>query len=156
MWAQAEPRSSLGREFRRNNTDYKYAPAAPIAIGTEGALYTVYFEDCAYVPGSGGADKGWIFNEACLVNAINFSRDGYDALTLYIDDISFGKETKPIDPNDPVTKLEAAIDKLPEADKLTVADMETINALYEEYSALSADDKKRLSGHLYTSDAADE
>lgn len=155
FWAKAETATSLKLEFRLNNNDYKYAPAAPIAIGTEGALYTVYFEDCAYVPGSGGADKGWIFNEACLVNAINFSRDGYDALTLYIDDISFGKETKPIDPNDPVTKLEAAIDKLPEADKLTVADMETINALYEEYSALSADDKKRLSNRGTLLDAKD-
>lgn len=60
----------------------------------------MYFEDCSYLPGSGGADKGWIFNEKCLVNAINFMRDGYDALTLYIDDISFGKEAKPVDPND--------------------------------------------------------
>lgn len=155
FWAKAETATSLKLEFRLNNNDYKYAPATPIAIGTEGALYTIYFEDCAYVPGSGGADKGWIFNEACLVNAINFMRDGYDALTLYIDDISFGKETKPIDPNDPVTKLKAAIDELPEADKLTVADMETINALYEEYSALSADDKKRLSNRGTLLDAKD-
>lgn len=155
FWAKAETATNLKLEFRLNNNDYKYAPAAPIAIGTEGALYTVYFEDVKYVPGSGGADKGWIFNEECLVNAINFMRDGYDAMTLYLDDITFGKETKPIDPNDPVTKLEAAIDKLPEADKLTVADMETINALYEEYSALSADDKKRLSNRGTLLDAKD-
>lgn len=155
FWAKAETATSLKFEFRLNNNDYKYAPAAPIAIGTEGALYTIYFEDCAYVPGSGGADKGWIFNEVCLVNAINIMRDGYGALTLYIDDISFGKETKPIDPNDPVTKLKAAIDELPEADKLTVADMKTINALYEEYSALSADDKKRLSNRGTLLDAKD-
>ena len=130
FWARAEAETSLKLEFRLNNNDYKYAPAAPIAIGTEGALYTVYFEDCSYLPGSGGADKGWIFNEKCLVNAINFMRDGYDALTLYIDDISFGKEAKPVDPNDPVLKLQAAIEELPAADKLTVSDIARICLLY--------------------------
>lgn len=155
FWARAEAETSLKLEFRLNNNDYKYAPAAPIAIGTEGALYTVYFEDCSYLPGSGGADKGWIFNEKCLVNAINFMRDGYDALTLYIDDISFGKEAKPVDPNDPVLKLQAAIEELPAADKLTVSNIARIEALYEDYSALSAGDKKRVANRDLLLDAKD-
>ncbi len=153
FWAKAETEMSLKLEFRLNNNDYKYAPAAPIKIGTEGALYTVYFEDVKYVPGSGGADKGWIFNEECLVNAINFQRDGYDAITLYLDDITFGKETKPVDPNNPITKLEAAIDELPAYDDLTVLDLEKIETVYADYSALTADEKKLVSNRQDLLDA---
>ena len=79
-------------------------------------------------------DKGWIFNEECLVNAINFQRDGYDAITLYLDDITFGKETKPVDPNNPITKLEAAIDELPAYDDLTVLDLEKIETVWVTYN----------------------
>lgn len=152
FWAKAAEEVTLNLEFRLNNDDYKYVPANGIKIGTEGALYTVYFEDLAYLPG-GGSDKGWLFNGNCLVNAINFCRDGYNAVTLYIDDISFGKESKPDDPNDPIKLLEKGIDELPQYDDLTVLDIDSIEKLYTAYSALSAADKKLVSNRQALLDA---
>lgn len=155
FWAKAEQETSLKLEFRLNNNDYKYAPSKSITIGTEGAFYTVYFEDCNYVQGSGGADKGWSLNDQCLVNAINFMRDGYDPITLYLDDITFGKETKPVDPDDPIALLEKAIDTLPAYDDLTVLDIADIETIYQDYAALSADDKRLVANRQALLDAKD-
>ncbi len=155
FWAKAEQETALNLEFRLNNNDYKYAPSKSITIGTEGAFYTVYFEDCNYVQGSGGADKGWSLNDQCLVNAINFMRDGYEPITLYLDDITFGKETKPVDPDDPIALLEKAIDTLPAYDDLTVLDMADIEAVYQDYAALSADDKRLVANRQALLDAKD-
>ena len=153
FWAKADAEATLKLEFRLNNNDYKYAPASVIEIGTEGALYTVYFADVSYVPGSGGEDKGWSLNDKCLVNAINFSRDGYEEVTLYIDNIAFGKGEKPVDPDNPITLLETAISGLPAYDDLTVLDIDDIESLYETYSALSADEKKLVSNRQELLDA---
>ncbi len=150
FWARAEAETGLKLEFRLNNNSYKYAPAQAIKVGTEGALYTVYFEDVAYVPGSGD-DKGWTANDRCLVNAINFMRDGYSAMTLYLDDISFGTEPKPLDPDSPIAKLQEAIEQLPET--VTLGDVEAVESVYAQYAALTAEEKKTVKNRQKLLDA---
>ena len=153
FWARAEAETTLNLEFRLNNNAYKYAPSKGVAIGTEGAFYTVYFADCRYVQGSGDADMGWSLDDRCLVNGINFLRDGYDAVTLYLDDISFGTQAMPEDPNDPIALLEKAIDELPDYKELTVLDVQSIQAVYADYAALSAAEKRQVSNRQERLDA---
>ncbi len=155
FWAKASAPAGLTIEFRLNGNSYKYELGDPIAIGTEGAVYTVWFEDLAYQLGSGD-DKGWYYGdkESCLVNAINFGREWYDAVTFWIDDIAFGTGEKPEDPDDPAALLAQEIaDRLPAYDDLTLLDLETIEDLYAKYNELSSSKKQEVSNRQDLLDA---